>query len=148
MSRRCRFAGVNFVLFMSAFALVVTGQDKELTVVESRGGANCEAVAAIVDSFVQGLKPEDSLAIISYKSDRESRKGIELQRLRTARKYLTEYFKNTPYRRSADKVVAAVADETTDKARLDFYVNGVISLRIAFFDRSSLALSPCVRPGS
>ena len=114
MSRRCMFAAVNFVVVVSAFALGVSGQDKELTLVESRGGANCEAVAAIVDSFVQGLKPDEVILIISYQSSRESKKGLEIQRLRTARKYLTEYFRATPYRRSTDKVVAAAADETAE----------------------------------
>lgn len=148
MSRRYLLAAVNFVLFMSAVALVVAGQNKELTLVESRGGANCEAVAATLDSFVQGLKSEESIVIISYKGSRESRKGLELQRLRTARNYLTEYFKDTAYRRSIDKVVTAVADETADQGRVDFYVKGAISLRITFFNGSFLALSPCVRPGS
>ncbi len=111
--------------------------------VRSNGGANCERVAAIVDSFVQGTPSATNIIVIAYKGSSETRKGLTSQRIKSLRSYFTHGMEDTAYARPPGSVIFGVSDESASEGRLDLYVDGVLGLQILFEKNSRLALSPC-----
>lgn len=126
---------------IGCFVDAVRGQanTNEVTVVESHGGSNCELVSATVDTFFQSLKAPKSIILVSYKGRDEGRKGVDLQRLRTANRYIRAFFPSG----SRTPVISAVSDDLATKGKLDFYIDGAVTFRIEFSHNSYLALSSC-----
>lgn len=132
------------VLFAAINAL---GQSGVAQTVRSNGGANCEKVAAIVDSFIQGTPTAKNIIVIVYKGGSEKRKDLVSQRIKSLRSYFTLALRGSDYARPSGSVIFGVSDETSPEGRVDFYVDGMLGLQILFENNSRLALSPCYGHG-
>jgi hypothetical protein len=90
----------RLVILMSFLGLSVSltfGQVAGTTVIESTGGATCEAVAAAIDGFVQNTKLDKAIIGIVTVGQNENRSGLTVQRLRTVRNYFSEHLRNTRF---------------------------------------------------
>ena len=132
--------GFALVVMVMCGALVCNAQRKDdrLIHIQSYGGSNCGEVAAQVDTFLQSTKPVKSIFIVSYNGEKESRRGVNLQRLRIANKYITESL-----HRTGVPIVAAAAVNPSEGGKLEVYVDGSLALQIDFAKDAYLALSPC-----
>jgi hypothetical protein len=131
----------SIVMFLALSGFSQIKSDVEI--IEAIGAANCEFVAANFDSFAQGTKTDKNIIIVSYKGKNETKLSVEKKRLEKAKEYLTDYYKETPYFRSVDKVITAVGLNAIEKGKLDFYVDGQLQLTITFLKNQNLFLSPC-----
>jgi hypothetical protein len=114
-------------------------QERAYPVIESRGGATCESVSAELDSFLQHAKPSKGLIAVSFQGKLENRPGVGLQRLRMVAKHV----RRLPVQ-GGIATIFAVADDKSERGRVDFFLDGEIAFQIVFTRDSYLALSPCV----
>lgn len=142
---------VRFAKLIGLFAILLCaghicqGQsDGDVAAVMSRGGANCEEVAAIFDSFLGGIKSSDRVILLSYRGKKDTRLKIEEQRIEKAYTYMVEHFPDSKNVGSHKfETISAIGRGRTEYGRLDFYVRGVLQLRINFQKNMPLAISPC-----
>src|SRR4051812_37610745 len=100
MSVDLRRVGVTFsfligIVCSSAYSQTVTRFD----VIEASRSVNCEYVAAMVDSFVQGVPKKKSIIVLAYTGKNETKRDIGKRRLHNAKTYLVEYYKDTKFSR-------------------------------------------------
>ncbi len=95
-------------------------------IVEANRSINCEYTSAIFDSFTQGNAVNKKIIIISYLGKKDRKEEIAKKRLRAAKKYLTEYYKGTPFGRKPEKIITATAnDKTKDESLVKPYNDGI-----------------------
>lgn len=131
------------ILLFLFLCMTVYSQKVHVNVIDSDRSSNCEFTAAIVDSFIQGVAPDDAIMIIGYRGQNESRSNIVFRRLYNAKIYFTEYHKTTTFAHLPEKIVLATGLGRAKEGSLIFYVNGETGLTIYFRKDHDLILSPC-----
>lgn len=114
------------------------------SVIASDITTSCELLSALFDSFIQGTATDKTIIIISYKGKNESKNNISERRLHNAKTHFTEFYKNSSYSRSADKIITAYGTNNPKEGKLEFYVEGQLMLVMLFRNNRDLNLSPCV----
>jgi hypothetical protein len=142
---RIRIFIAEFFALVIVFAGLADAQTERphLIQITSRGGSNCEEVASKVDSVFQPIVPKETVFVVAYKGQNEARANVERQRLRTAKRYLERLMPPSSDTKQRKLLVAAFSEERPKMGRLDFFVDGLITLRIEFVQNTYLALSPC-----
>lgn len=128
------------------FLLSGTGSSQTLngpTIIDATKSLNCELTAAFFDEFVQSTPAEKNIIIVAYRGKLETKDDIVLRRLHNVRTYILEYYKNTKFSRSSERLISTSSLSRSPEGKIDFYVDGSLKLSILFRQNRDLQLSPC-----